>query len=135
MITIIREYNFKADDFFNYLDQQLITAIQKARKNKLPVTLAAGTQYTQGDLKTEIIKYQRGKIYESHFKNNKLDIVVGYQTEDTDNGVKITFTEDVKSYNPKAHFFINNLLYKWQLKMGAKQQLKRMADRVYANMA
>ena len=35
MITIKEQANFKAKDFFNYLDRQLTQAIKKARGNEL----------------------------------------------------------------------------------------------------
>lgn len=135
MITITKEYNFSANDFFNYLDNQLIDAIKKARGNDLPVKLTSGTKYTQGDIDTTITTYKRGEIYEAHFKNKRLDIVISYKTKDTDKGVKITFSEDIKSYDPSTHSKLNNWFYNLQLKMGAKKELKKMADNVYANMA
>lgn len=45
MITITKQFNFKAKDFFDYLEEQLIPAIKKARGNDMPVTLAKGTKY------------------------------------------------------------------------------------------
>ena len=134
MITISKEFDFKAEDFFDYLDKQLISAIKTARGNDLPVKLASGTRYTQGDIDTEITTYKRGEIYEAHFKNSHIDIVISYKTTNTDKGVKITFSEEIKSYDPSKHGSLNNWLYNLQLKRGANKELKKMAKSVYANM-
>lgn len=133
MITISKEFEFSAQDFFDYLDQQLIDAIQNARHNHLPVALASGTRYKQGDIDTVITKYKRGQIYEAHFKNSRIDIVISYKTQDNNRGVRIIFSEQIKSYDPSAHTKLNNWFYNWQLKMGARRELNRMANSVRAN--
>ena len=94
MITVKKQFQFSANDFFDYLDKQLTLAIQQARKNDLPVKLASGTTYNQDGIDTKITKYNRGKEYEANFKNDKFNIMINYQTEDVPNGVEITFSED-----------------------------------------
>lgn len=130
MITITKNFEFTANDFFSYLEQQLITAIKQARNNNMPVVLKSGTKYKQGDIDTEITKYERGKIYEADFRNSRLHIVISYQTEDTADGVTITFSEDIKSYDESSHNWLSNLLYNMQLKHGARKELNKMADGV-----
>lgn len=132
MITITKDFDFSATDFFDYLDQQLIEAIKKARNNDLPVNLTSGTRYKQGDIDTEITQYKRGEIYEAHFKNNRLNILISYHTQDIKDGVRITFSENIKSYDPSAHSKLNNWFYNWQLKMGARKELNRMAANIRA---
>ncbi|KRL91303.1 DUF3284 domain-containing protein [Lactobacillus kalixensis] len=122
-------------DFFNYLDQQLITAIKQARGNDLPVNLQSGTRYDQNGIKTEITQYKRGELYEADFHNDRFHIVISYRTQDIDKGVKIIFSENIKSYDESKHGWVSNLLYNLQLKFGAKKELKRMAQGVKANMA
>lgn len=68
MITVKKQFQFSANDFFDYLDKQLTLAIKEARQNDLPVKLAAGTQYNQNGVDTKITKYTRGKEYEANFK-------------------------------------------------------------------
>lgn len=135
MIKITRQYSFKAKDFFDYLEEQLITAIKKARNNDMPVTLKAGTEYEQSGAKAVITEYERGKVYATHFTSDRIDVVIKYETEDNDQGVKITFSEDMLSFDREKHGRLQTMFYNWQLKMGAKKQLKQMADNVYANMA
>lgn len=135
MIQITRQYNFKAKDFFDYLEQQLITAIKKARNNDMPVTLKAGTEYKQGGAKAVITEYERNKVYATRFTSDRIDVEIKYETEDNDQGVKITFTEDMLSFDREKHGKLQTMFYNWQLKMGAKKQLKQMADNIYANMA
>lgn len=130
MITITKEFNFTANDFFNYLDKQLIYSIKKSRNNDMPVKLVSGIRYQQDDIETVIITYKRGEAYEASFKNSRMDVFISYHTQDTENGVKITFSEEIKNYDPASHGKFNNWLYNVQLKHGAKKELKQMADNV-----
>lgn len=135
MITIERNFNFRAADFFAYLDQQLITAIKKARGNGLPVILGKGTTYHQGDMTAQIIQYQRGKIYEAHFKGALLDVTLCYQTQDLAHGVAVTFSEKDNDYDAHAHTALGNYLYRLRLKYSARRELKKMGAHVYAYLA
>jgi len=135
LITISKQYNFKANDFFDYLDRQLIESIKKARNNDMPVVLKSGTEYEQSGAKVKITEYERGKVYAAHFTSNRFDIIIKYLTEDNDEGVKITFSEEMLHFERQQHSKLQTMFYNWQLKMGANKELKRMADNVYANMA
>ncbi|QQP27823.1 DUF3284 domain-containing protein [Lactobacillus ultunensis] len=130
MITITKQYNFKAKDFFDYLDRQLIDSIKKARNNDMPVVLKSGTEYEQSGAKVKITEYERGKVYAAHFVSDRFDIVIKYLTEDNDQGVKITFSEEMKHFEREHHGKLQTMFYNWQLKMGANKELKRMAQRL-----
>lgn len=132
MITIKEQANFKARDFFNYLDRQLTQAIKKARSNDLLVKIAVGTTYQQRNVKAEITEYEFGKKYVSVFKSPKIDVKIGYYLTDTPQGCQIVFKENVLSYDEKKHSNIGTWFYKWQLKQGAKKQLKQMKNNVLA---
>ena len=134
MITTSKQFSFKAKDFFDYLENQLIPAIKKARGNNMPVTLTKGTKYEMDDTKVEITQYERGKVYAAHFITPRLELQIKYITEDNDDGVLITFSEDMLSFDREKHGKLQTMFYNWQLKMGAKKELKRMGDNVYANM-
>lgn len=134
MITTSKQFSFKAKDFFDYLESQLIPAIKKARRNNMPVTLTKGTKYEMDDTKVEITQYERGKVYAAHFITPRLELQIKYITEDNDDGVLITFSEDMLSFDREKHGKLQTMFYNWQLKMGAKKELKRMGDNVYANM-
>lgn len=132
MITITDQAKFKAKDFFNYLNKQLTQAIKKARGNDLPVKIAAGTTYRQRNVKAEITEYEFGKKYVSIFKSAKLDVKIAYYLEDNERGCQITFKEDVLSFDEKKHSNLGTWFYNWQLKQGAKKQLKQMKNNVLA---
>lgn len=134
MITTSKQFSFKAKDFFDYLESQLIPAIKKAHGNNMPVTLTKGTKYEMDDTKVEITQYERGKVYAAHFITPRLELQIKYITEDNDDGVLITFSEDMLSFDREKHGKLQTMFYNWQLKMGAKKELKRMGDNVYANM-
>lgn len=121
MITIKEQANFKAKDFFNYLDRQLTQAIKKSRDNDLPVKIAAGTTYQQRNVKAEITEYEFVKKYVSVFKSPKIDVKIGYYLTDTPQGCQNVFKEDVLSYDEKKHSNIGTWFYNWQLKQGAKK--------------
>ena len=67
MITITDQAKFKAKDFFNYLNMQLTQAIKRTRDNDLPVKIAAGTTYQQGNVKAKITEYEFGKKIRFNF--------------------------------------------------------------------
>lgn len=100
----------------------------------MPVTLTKGTKYEMDDTKVEITQYERGKVYAAHFITPRLELQIKYITEDNDDGVLITFSEDMLSFDREKHGKLQTMFYNWQLKMGAKKELKRMGDNVYANM-
>lgn len=134
MIVITKQFSFKAKDFFDYLEQQLIPAIKKSRGNNMPVRITKGTKYKVDDAQVEITEYERNKVYAAHFKTNRLELQIKYLTEDNEAGVKITFSEDMLSFEREKHGKFQTLLYNWQLKLGAKKELKNMGDNVYANI-
>ena len=49
---------------------------------------------------------------------------------DTPQGCQIIFKEDILSYDEKKHSNIGTWFYNWQLKQGAKRQLKQMKNNV-----
>lgn len=134
MIVITKQFSFKAKDFFDYLEQQLIPAIKKSRGNNMPVRITKGTKYKVDDAQVEITEYERNKVYAAHFKTNRLELQIKYLTEDNEAGVKITFSEDMLNFEREKHGKLQTLLYNWQLKLGAKKELKNMGDNVYANI-
>lgn len=134
MITIKKQYDFSAEDFFNYLDKQLVADIKKARGTNLPVKLTNGTHYKQNDINVEITDYKRNRIYTAHFKSKQIDITISYKIQSNKDGVLLTFSENVNSYNPSNHNKISNWLYNLRLKRDANQELKKMADNVYASL-
>ena len=101
----------------------------------MPVVLSKDTKYEMDGAKVEITDYERNKVYGAHFKTSRLELQIKYVTEDNAEGVKITFSEDMLSFDREKHGKLQTLFYNWQLKMGARKELKRMGDNVYANMA
>lgn len=83
-------------------------------------------------MKAEITEYEFGKKYVSVFKSPKIDVKIGYYLTDTPQGCQIVFKEDVLSYDEKKHSNIGTWFYNWQLKQGAKKQLKQMKNNVLA---
>ena len=132
MITIKGQAVFKEIDFFNYINMQLTQGIKKSRGNDLPVKIAAGTTYQQRNVKAEITEYEFGKKNVSVFKSPKIDVKIGYYLSDSPQSCQIFFKEDVLSYDEKKHSNIGTWFYNWQLKQGAKKQLKQMKNNVLA---
>ena len=66
------------------------------------------------------------------FLRPKIDVKIGYYLTYTPKGCQIVFKEDVLSYDEKKHSNISTWFYNWQLKQGAKKQLKQMKNNVLA---
>ncbi|WP_240934537.1 DUF3284 domain-containing protein [Lactobacillus acetotolerans] len=108
--------------------------IKNARGNDLPVKLASGTRYKQKNVNIEITDYKQNEVYTTRFKSKRLDVVVSYKTQDNKDGVLITFSEDVKSYDPTQHNKLSNWLYDRRLKRDAEKELKKISDTIYARL-
>lgn len=65
----------------------------------MPVVLSKGTKYEMDGAKVEITDYERNKVYSAHFKTSRLELQIKYVTEDNAEGVKITFSEDMLSFD------------------------------------
>lgn len=130
MITITKDYSFSAEEFFDYLEHELIRTIKEARGNDMPVKIAKGTRYKTSNVESEILDYQYGKLYRARFKRNDLDMTVSYQTRNTKFGVQIILTETMNSYDAKKHGKFMNWYYKGQLKRNANKGLRSLTDAV-----
>lgn len=65
-------------------------------------------------------------------RDNDLPVKIAYYLEDNERGCQIIFKEDVLSFDEKKHSNLGTWFYNWQLKQGAKKQLKQMKNNVLA---
>lgn len=136
MVNIIRTYDFKAQDFFAYLNKELTDEIKKARNNNLKVKITAGTRYTlkgkDGKTETKVIidKFEPNRIYAATFHTLDQSVSVSYTVSDLDKGCKIVLTEDITSYDPTKHNKLANLLYDFIYHRSAQEELNKLANGV-----
>lgn len=136
MVRIEREYDFKAKDFFDYIENSLITEIQKSRHNNLKVSLKSGTRYRlygkDGDTYTDVVinKFERDHVYGATFTSLGQTANVTYTVSNIPKGCKITLSEDIPSYNPAAHNKIANVFYDFMYHRSALEALNKLANGV-----
>lgn len=133
MMKIIRTFNFKSKDFFDYLEQALTKQIRKNRKNKLPVKIGNGTIYTvrgkkQMETKVKIHRFDRNRLYRATFETMGEIMTVNYAVQDTDQGCRIVLIEDIQSYHPSEHHKLTNLFSSFMYHRSAEQELNKLAD-------
>lgn len=133
MVKIIRNYDFKAKDFFAFLSKELTNEIKKARNNNLKVKIAAGTRYTlkgkDGVTTTNVIidKFEPNQVYAATFHTLDQSVSVSYTVTDLDKGCQITLAEDIISYDSTKHNKIANLFYDFIYHRSAQEELNKLA--------
>lgn len=136
MVKIIREYDFKAQDFFSFLQQELVKEIQKARHNKMKVKVASGLQYAlkgkDGKTQTTVVidKFEPNQVYAATFHTLDQIAKVSYSVKDLSKGCQIVLSEDIVSYHPEQHGKLTNLFYDFMYHRSAQQELNRIAEQV-----
>lgn len=136
MVKIIRNYDFKAQDFFAFLSNELTHEIKKARNNDLKVKIAAGTRYAlkgkDGVTTTNVIidKFEPNRIYAATFHTLDQSVSVSYTVFDLDKGCRIVLTEDITSYDPSKHNKLANLFYDFIYHRSAQEELNKLASGV-----
>lgn len=137
MVRIEREYDFTAKDFFDYLENSLITEIQKSRNNNLKVSLKSGTRYRlygkDEKTYTDIVinKFERNHVYGATFTSLGQTAAVTYTVNNKKKGCKIVLNEDVLSYDSNKHNKLAALFYNFMYHRSALVALNKLADGVY----
>ena len=112
-MKLIRTFQITSDEFYSYLEEHLLEEIKKTtkKKNLSPSVLCTGYSYDNKDARSKvtITNYERGKIYQVTVSSYTQFVRVKYTTEETADGLKITFeqtTSEDKNLNKK------NILYR-----------------------
>ena len=135
MVKLIRTFDFKSKDFFDYLEYSLTSEIKKVRKNNQPVKIATGTCYTlkgKENTSTKVIinKFERNQLYSATFESLGEKLTVNYATKDQNKGCQIILTEELLTYDPTKHNKIANLFYDFMYHRSAQEELNKLANGV-----
>lgn len=101
-MKLIRTFAITADEFYDYLEQQLCADIQKASGRAVKAKdLKKGFCYHKKEARTKITidEYERNKIYATTARCNTDYVKVVYQTQEKENGLEIVFEQFVSGYD------------------------------------
>ena len=95
-MKLIRTFEITTDEFYDYLEAQLLEEISKTtKKNVRKNVIQSGYSYENKDARSKIVidKYVRGQIYQSTVKSATSFVRVCYETQETKEGLKISFEQ------------------------------------------
>lgn len=101
-MKLIRTFAITSDEFWDYVEDGIVEEISKTTKKPFKKkNLVSGYRYENLDYKTKISidKFEKGKIYQSTVRSLTDYIRVTYETEETKEGLKITFEEVTGDYD------------------------------------
>lgn len=95
-MKLIRTFEITTDEFYDYLEAQLLEEISKTtKKNIKKSVIKSGYSYENKDARSKIMidQYVRGQIYQSTVKSATSFVRVCYETQETKEGLKISFEQ------------------------------------------
>lgn len=95
-MKLIRTFEITSDEFYDYLETQLLEQISKTtKKNVRKNVIQSGYSYENKDARSKIVidKYVRGQIYQSTVKSATSFVRVCYETQETKEGLQIRFEQ------------------------------------------
>lgn len=101
-MELIRTFEITSDEFYDYLEEQLVSEIQKATHKKLSKNIIrSGYKFENKDAKSKITinQYERGKIYQSTVRSATSYVRITYQTQEKEEGLEIRFEQFVSGYD------------------------------------
>lgn len=101
-MKLIRTFQITSDEFYDYLEEQLLLDIQNTTNRKVSAKeLKKGFRYEKKQANTVITinEYSRGASYSTTAKSRTDFITVTYRTKETKEGLTIEFEEYLDSYD------------------------------------
>lgn len=117
-MKLTRIFNITSDEFYDYLEEQVLENIQKSSKKKNEKSaIKKGLTYDSkpAQCKVTIDEYKRGSVYQSTMRSMTNFIRVTYHTEETTDGLKIDFEQFVSGHDDRLEHmnFIVRSFYQW----------------------
>ena len=117
-MKLTRTFNITSDEFYDYLEEQVLNNIQKSSKRKVEKSaIKKGLTYDSkpAQCKVTIDEYKRGSVYQSTMRSMTSFICVTYHTEETKDGLKIDFEQFVSGHDDELDHknFIVRSFYQW----------------------
>lgn len=130
-MKITRTLKVTSDAFYDYLEAQISKDILNNTSLQSPsVKIEKGLKYTinKNDIHTrkefKVLEYIRGKAYKAQIKTISDTVTITYETEEIEEGLRVTLHQVVKSFEEKKQIRImkafSELIY-----------LGRMSDTLY----
>lgn len=135
-MKIIREYEFKAADFFAYIEEELQKEIAQKRHSKQAIKIRSGIRY---DLKAEngtklgeveITKFEPNNCYVAKYSYMGNIEEITYTLEDTEKGCKITASAEFPNYNAQKHNRLYNFFDNFSKHRSLYVTLNNLAQKV-----
>lgn len=130
-MKIIRTLQVTQKQFYDYLEAQLLDDIHLTNKKRISASdMTKGLKYTKEDskshMKTEIQiqKYVRGECYRFKVSYMSDSTTIEYRTKSTDDGLQITMTQHIQSFDSKKHNKLSKNLHE-------AIYLSRMSNTIY----
>lgn len=109
-MKIIRTIKVTETQFYDYLEQQLLDDIQNSSKKQITISdIKKGLKYTKEDKDSKLIteisiqQYVREECYRFKVTYMSDSTTIEYRTKSTDEGLQITMSQRIQSFEEKSH--------------------------------
>ena len=109
-MKIIRTIKVTETQFYDYLEQQLLEDIQNSSKKQITISdIKKGLKYAKEDKDSKLIteisiqQYVRGECYRFKVTYMSDSTTIEYRTKSTDEGLQITMSQRIQSFEEKSH--------------------------------
>lgn len=130
-MKIIRTIKVTETQFYDYLEKNLLEDIQNSRKKQISISdIKKGLKYTKEDKDSKLITeisiqhYVRGECYRFKVTYMSDSTTIEYRTSPTDEGLQLTMTQHIQSFEEKTHNKISQALHE-------AIYLSRMSNAIY----
>jgi len=110
-MKLTRVLKITEKEFYDFLENDLLSNIYQCTGKELSVNdIKKGLKYAKQQDKDaltrtdiSILDYERGAVYRSEIKSIADTITISFETEVVKDGLKIVFTQCIKSFDEKKH--------------------------------
>jgi hypothetical protein len=109
-MKLTRVLKITEKEFYDFLEKDLLSNIYQCTNNKLSVKdIKKGLRYTKNAEDTltrveiSILDYKRDEFYKSQVKSFADTIIISFETEVVDEGLKIIFNQYIESFEVGKH--------------------------------
>lgn len=109
-MKLTRVLKITEKEFYDFLEKDLLSNIYQCTNNKLSVKdIKKGLRYTKNAedtltrIEIYILDYKRDEFYKSQIKSFADTIIISFETEVVDEGLKIIFNQYIESFEVGKH--------------------------------
>lgn len=117
-MKLIRTFEITSDEFYDYLENQLLEEIQKTTKKKINKrVIKKGYFYENKTAKCKITidEYKRGSVYQATVHSQTSFVRITYHTQETKEGLQIEFEQFVSGQDDELDKknFVSRQFHNW----------------------